>query len=57
MKVSYYAEIFYNHNNIQLWDFEYGQKPYYEAKYLFSRGHFVSLEYCHTYAHPKTFNH
>ena len=33
------------------------QKPFYEAKCLFSRGHFTSLEYCHTSAHPKTFAH
>ena len=29
---------------------------FYEVKCWFSRGHFKSLEYCHTFAHPKTFN-
>ena len=42
-------------NDIQLWDFDYGQKPYYEAKCWFSRGHFTTLEYCQTSAYPKTF--
>ena len=42
---------------IQLWDFYYGQKPYYEAKCWFSRGHITSLEYCQTFVFPITFTH
>ena len=35
----------------------YNQEPLYEAKCWFSRGYFRSLEYYHTSADPKIFNH
>ena len=31
--------------------------PIYEAECWFSRGHFTSLEYCHTSAYPNIFDH
>ena len=42
---------------VQIPAFKKAEKRFYEAKYWFSRGHFTSLEYCHTSAHPKSFDH
>ena len=49
-----FAKILYASNsNIQLKSDETDQKPLYEAKCWFSSGHFTSLVYYHTSAHPK----
>ena len=44
------------HVEIQLKSDETDQKPLYEAKCLFSREHFTSLEHCHTSAHLTIFD-
>ena len=52
---NYKNEAFYA-LDIQTWPMKTALLTIYEAKCWFSRGHFTTLEYCHTFAHPIVFD-
>ena len=46
----------YNGNTVSVRINKTAENPFYEAKCLFSRGHFTTLECCYTSARPKIFD-